>query len=376
MKMKGRNLTLRQIICAITGAVSFVLFLFLTWFGGHIANGLLDQQTAKRWSQEKDAAQISCFFSQGTEVTRETVLRFESELTKALQEESITSDSANPGARLWADAYSASGKITLQNGKKSVTAKAIGVAGDFFLFHPLKLLYGSLFSGSDIMQDYVVIDEDMAWQLFGSNDVAGMQVTINNVPHIVSGVIERESGHMNDAAGNDVTCVYVSYSSLEEYGENYGINCYEIVMPNPITGYALAMVKEKIGFEDNEVSCIENSSRYSMLSLGGVLLSFTSRSMGEKAIIYPYWENVARGWEDVLARLLLLRVILLLIPCVMLIILVVKLWKKRTWNWRDALEMLKKSGVLLGKGMVRLGKGAKNYKKKIEKEADLEELDL
>lgn len=372
MKMKGRNLTLRQIICAITGAVSFVLFLFLTWFGGHIANGLLDQQTAKRWSQEKDAAQISCFFSQGTEVTRETVLRFESELTKALQEESITSDSANPGARLWADAYSASGKITLQNGKKSVTAKAIGVAGDFFLFHPLKLLYGSLFSGSDIMQDYVVIDEDMAWQLFGSNDVAGMQVTINNVPHIVSGVIERESGHMNDAAGNDVTCVYVSYSSLEEYGENYGINCYEIVMPNPITGYALAMVKEKIGFEDNEVSCIENSSRYSMLSLGGVLLSFTSRSMGEKAIIYPYWENVARGWEDVLARLLLLRVILLLIPCVMLIILVVKLWKKRTWNWRDALEMLKKSGVLLGKGMVRLGKGAKNYKKKIEKEADLE----
>ena len=70
-------------------------------------------------------------------------------------------------------AFSPIERITLQNGKKSVSAKAIGVAGDFFLFHPLKLLDGSFFSGSDVMQDYVVIDEDMAWQLFGSNDVAG-----------------------------------------------------------------------------------------------------------------------------------------------------------------------------------------------------------
>jgi len=364
--MKVKNLTLRQIICIAAGAVSFVLFLILTWLGGHIADGLFEQQMAKRWSQENDAAQISCFFSQGAEVTKETVLRFESELTKALQEESITSQSENPGARLWADAYSASGKITLQNGKKSVEAKAIGVEGDFFLFHPLKLLNGAFFSGSDVMQDYVVIDEDMAWQLFGSNDVAGMQVTIANVPHIVSGVIKRESGHMNDAAGNDVTCVYVSYSSLEKYGENYGINCYEIVMPNPITGYALAMVKEKIGFEENEISCIENSSRYSVLSLGRVLLDFTSRSMGEKAIIYPYWENVARGWEDILARLLLLRVIFLLIPCVMLIVLIVRLWKRRTWNWRDALELLKE-------GVLHLGRGVKKYKKKVEKEAELDD---
>lgn len=374
MKIRAKNLTLRQIICCIIGAVSFVLFLILTWLGGHIANGLLDQQMAKRWSEENDTAQISCFFSQGVEVTEDTIRGFESELTKALQEESITSDSENPSARLWADAYSSFGKITLQNGKKSVTAKAIGVAGDFFLFHPLNLLNGAFFSGSDVMQDYVVIDEDMAWQLFGSNDVEGMQVTINGVPHIVSGVIERENGHMNNVAGNDVTCVYLSYSSLKEYGENYGINCYEIVMPNPITGYALTMVKEKIGFEEGEAACIENSSRYSALSLGKILLDFTSRSMSEKAIIYPYWENVARGWEDILARLLVLRVILLLIPCVMLIVLAVRLWKRRTWNWHDVLEMLKKGVSVLGKGVVHLGKGAKKYKKKIEKEADFDDL--
>ena len=374
MKIRAKNLTLRQKICSVVGAVSFVLFLILTWLGGHIASGLLDQQTAKRWSEEKDTAQISCFFSQGTEVTADTVLRFESELKKSLQEESITLDSENSGARLWADAYSGAGKITLQNGKKSVSAKAIGVAGDFFLFHPLKLLDGSFFSGSDVMQDYVVIDEDMAWQLFGSNDVAGMQVMIGDVPHIVSGVIERGKGRMNDAAGNDVTCVYLSYSSLEKYGDTYGINCYEIVMPNPITGYALKMVQEKMGMEENQIVCVENSSRYSTLPLWKVLLSFMSRSMGEKAIIYPYWENIARGWEDILARLLLLRGIFLLIQCVMIIVLAVKLWRKRTWNWRDVLEFGRKGISMFGKGVVRLGKGAKNYKKKVEKEADLDDL--
>ena len=42
-----------------------------------------------------------------------------------------------------------------------------------------------------LMKDYCVIDEDAAWQLFGSNDVAGMTVYIGGVPHIVTGVIRR-----------------------------------------------------------------------------------------------------------------------------------------------------------------------------------------
>lgn len=51
---------------------------------------------------------------------------------------------------------------------------------------------GSYFSGSDLMQDHIILDQDSAWQLFGSYDVEGMQVMIGNVPHIVSGVIRRE----------------------------------------------------------------------------------------------------------------------------------------------------------------------------------------
>ena len=131
---------------------------------------------AGRWSEKKDVAQISCFFSSKAEVTEDTIQSFEYSLKNVLQEASITETSENPSARLWVDAYSADGKITLVNGKNTLDANAIGIGGDFFMFHPLKLITGAYFSGNDLMQDYCIIDQDAAWQLFGSNDVVGMTV--------------------------------------------------------------------------------------------------------------------------------------------------------------------------------------------------------
>ena len=372
MKEKMKNLKLRQLACCIMGVVSLLIFAGLTCFTSFKVKHLQEQQMAQRWSTEGDAVQVTCFFSNRTEIKKETFLAFEAKLKAALQADSITANSENTSARMWASAYSANGKLVLNNGKKSVEAKAVGVGGDFFLFHPLQLLNGNFFSGSDVMQDYVVIDEDTAWQLFGSNDVAGMQVTIGGVPHMVSGVIKRADGHLNDAAGNGETTVYLSYSSLESYGISQGINCYEIVLPNPITGYGMNLVKENMEIDELNMECIENSTRYSILSLGKVFLTFGTRSMNGKAIIYPYWENVARGWEDILALVLLFRVIFLLIPVTMLITLIVKMWKKRTWSLKDLPKLLQKGSEVMIKGIKSIIKGLKMYKKKTEKEADLD----
>lgn len=372
MKNRINKISVRQIICCIVGGISFLLFLGLSVISGIFAGGLEDQRMGERWSSEGEAAQISCFFSPAAAVTPDVFRGFEARLDAALMEESITVSEENPDARLWASAYSGEGEITLNNGKKSVTAKAIGIGGDFFLFHPQRLLYGTLFSGNDIMQDYVVIDEDTAWQLFGSNDVAGMQVTIGNVPHIVSGVIQRGSGYLNDGAGNDVTTVYLSYASMEAYGTAREISSYEIVMPNPISSYALNLVKEKMEIQETNMECIENSGRFSLLSVGKVFLEFGKRSMSSKAIVYPYWENMARGTEDILSLLLLLRGIFLLIPVVMLLILLIKLWKKKTWTWKDIWSGTKRAGEFLKVQLRKVGKGAKNYKKKKEKEVDFE----
>lgn len=327
---------MKKIVLGISGGISFLIFLILLFTTNHIIGAQDTQQMAGRWSDRKNAAQVSCFFAADSETTRDTILMFEHGIDSALTEASVEQESENPGARLWADAYSADGKITLTNNKTSVSADAIGIGGDFFLFHPLKLLSGSYFSGNDLMQDYCVIDEDAAWQLFGSPDVAGMTVYISGIPHIVTGVVERPSGRLAEAAGLESTLVYVSMDTLETLGISYGINHYEIVMPDPVTGFAYNYVKEKLGADEKTTEVVENSSRYSLLSRLKMIGQFGVRSMNGKGIIYPYWENIAKGYEDILTALTLLMLITLLYPMILLLIAFIFWWRHKGWTLRDA----------------------------------------
>ena len=339
MKEFWKNLTFKQIVLAITAAVSLVIFLVLTLISGHMRNSLETQNMAERWSDDGGVSQISCFFSQGANVDENTIKAFEHSLDSALKEASIESDSPNANARLWADAYSASGKLTIVGNSGQAEVNVIGVGGDFFLFHQLQLVSGSYFAGSDLMQDKIVVDEDVAWQLFGSNNIVGQQVTIGGVPHLICGVIKRDSGRLNDSSGNGVSIVYVSYETLQKnlamQGREIAINHYEIVMPNPVKDFAMGIVKERIGVEEQEMELVENTTRFRLLPMLQIIGDFGMRSMNGKAIIYPYWENIARGYEDILALMLIFRIIFVMYPVILFVILIVYLWKHRTWRFKD-----------------------------------------
>lgn len=334
-----KSLSWKQIVLSAVVLVCLLAWGGLTVFATVKKNGLLDQNAAKRWSEDNDSAQISCFFTESTEIDKNKIRTFEHELDKVLLESSITAPNEN--ARLWADAYSASGTITLSSGKTSLSdASAVGIGGDFFLFHPVQLLTGSYFSGNDLMYDKVIVDEDAAWQLFGSNDVVGMQVTIGGVPHYIAGVIKREEGRFNEAAGLDKTVVYVSCETLEEFGTTQGISSYEVVMPNPVKNFAYNNIKEKLGIDENHMWVVENSARFGLEGLLTVIAEFGTRSMNARAIQYPYWENVARGWEDVLAIVLILQMLFLLIPFFIVVTFLILSWKRRQWTWKDVGNVL------------------------------------
>lgn len=326
---------MKKIVLGISGGISFLVFLILLFVTKHVTGTQYTQQMAERWSEQGNVAQVSCFFAANSDTTEDTILMFEHGIDSALTEASVVQESENPGARLWADAYSADGKITLTNGKSSVSADAIGIGGDFFLFHPLRLINGAYFSGNDLMQDYCVIDEDAAWQLFGSYDVAGMTVYISGIPHIVTGVVERPKGRLAESAGLDGTLVYVSLQTLETLGTSYGINHYEIVMPDPVTGFAYKYVKENLGSDEKATEVVENSSRYSLLSRLKLIGQFGVRSMNGKGIIYPYWENMARGYEDILTVLTLFMLITLFYPTILLLIAFILWWRHKGWTLRD-----------------------------------------
>lgn len=80
-----------------------------------------------------------------------------------------------------------------------MTVTAVGAGGNYFLFHPLTLLSGGYISDEDYMADRVVLDAQTAFNLFGSSDVAGMEVTINGRTFPIAGVVQSESDFATNA---------------------------------------------------------------------------------------------------------------------------------------------------------------------------------
>lgn len=364
---------MKKIVLGISAGLSFVIFLILMFAAHRVGESQTSQMAAQRWDADGGSAQISCFFSVNASVSADSILEFEHTIDDALTDAAVVQESENPGARLWADAFSADGKVTVSTERGSVEADAIGIGGDFFLLHPQELLYGAYFSGNDLMQDYCIIDEDTAWQLFGSPDVAGMTVYISGVPHMVTGVVRRPEGRLEKAAGLDGTLVYVSYETLTQYGTSNGINHYEIVMSNPVSEFAYKFVKEGLGAQEKETEVVENSARYSFLSRLKLIPALGTRAMNGKAIIYPYWENVARGYEDILTVVTLFELLFLAYAVIMAVGLFVHWWRHKGWTLKEKQLILKDKAERFVEKQREKHPGKRSYSGEI---ADLDILDL
>ena len=277
---------------------------------------------AERFKGDSDIrfAQEACFMPVGQGKTEEDIWSFRQALDGKLVEESME---APENGKLYLDAYSGTSQVELAAGKRTASVKAIGVGGEFFFFHPLKLLSGSYLSERDIMDDLVLLDEEMAWRLFGSPDLVGMELTINGQPFVVGGVISREDDFATKKAFTEEGGIFMSYSAMQRLDENAQISCYEIVMPDPISGYAKNMMTEI--FQTNGGDVVENSHRYGTFRLLGLVKEFGTRSMRTNGVIYPYWENAARLTEDYAALLLILAILTALCPLTFALVILVRL---------------------------------------------------
>ncbi|OYP56250.1 hypothetical protein CG709_01265, partial [Lachnotalea glycerini] len=148
MKDFTHKFTKKQICLTLVVFVSIIVFAIFQIISVCLKNSLDSQQIAQRWDNTGKSAQVSCFISENTEVTTQQFTNLEHAIDTALQEVSITAENEN--ARLWVDSYSARGEITVVSEKTSIPSTAIGVGGDFFLFHPLKLLNGSNFPEEEL----------------------------------------------------------------------------------------------------------------------------------------------------------------------------------------------------------------------------------
>ncbi len=276
-----------------------------------------------RGESETRFAQLACYMSVGQGKAEEDIFSFRQTLDSKLTEQSLE---VPENGSLYVDAYSGSANVTIRTDYGTATLNAVGVGGDFFTFHPLKLRSGTYIHERDLMDDLVILDELLAWRLYGGVDLAGMTVYINEVPFVVAGVVSMEDDFASEKARTQEGALFMSWTALKRLDEDLTIDCYEIVLPDPITGYAYGVVQDSFSVGDGEI--VENSGRYDMKNLLGVIGSFGDRSMRTNGVIYPYWENALRLVEDYAVLLLILAVVFAVCPAVFILVFAVRYIRK------------------------------------------------
>ena len=308
------------IVCAVLLALSAACFLTFR----ALSRALDSQRAAERWAGDGGApfafAQLSCFPAGADTLGIGDVYAFRSALTGELTEASLTIE----GGNAFVDAWSASGeKMQVAGEHGSADAEITAVGGEYFLFHPLRLLSGGYIAEDDVMDDRVVLDRELAWRLFGGTDLTGLTVTVGPAatPFVVAGVVEREDDFASrKARGGDGMGLYMSYrafSRLSDAGNGDApiaaapISCYELVMPQPVEGYAEAFLRDnfKSGGE-----YLNNTGRFTIGNVWQILREFGGRSMRLTDVAYPYWENAARCVGDWCALFLALAALFAILP--------------------------------------------------------------
>jgi len=304
---KVRVLLALCLVCAIVSGA-------LAAAGMVISRGSGWTGAEKAWAGEGDAryTQTAVFFPIGQERTQEDIRNFRKNLTDKLQASSL--DAIYEG-NLTRDAYWGTGKLNLTGGRGSATVDVLAVGGDFFFFHPYELKNGSYITEDDLMHDGIVLDEDTAWRLFGGTDLEGLTVTYGDKQLRVAGVVKLEDDFATEAARGEQALAFVHYDLLyDSYAA--GVEGIELVLPDPVGGFGLNIVKELFA---NEAKAVEITGRLGLSGAVDVIGDFGLRSMEQDGIRYPYWENALRMREDVMSLLWLLAFVFGLLPAVVLI---------------------------------------------------------
>ena len=314
-------------IIALNGA-SLLLFLLVTILEVFTENSLPDQHTAEKWAGNDRYAQISVFTDGANSYTIDGIFTARVDIEKKLVENSFAPEKEN--TRIWTDAFSTSQmKAMISSDRTSAEATMIVTGGDFFLFHPLDMISGYYYSDSDTMHDRIVIDNVLAWQLYGASDIAGKPVTINGKYYYIAGVFRQSENSYLEKVYGSKPRAFMPYQGYTMLGETPYFSCYEACLPNPVTGLGKQMISESIGINEENYRMVENSSRYGMKNRFALLRDNGMRSVVDAPIVYPYWENAARMTEDRSALLLLLQIVGMIFPAGTAVYFLRKLVKNR-----------------------------------------------
>ncbi|MBQ8053229.1 MAG: ABC transporter permease [Lachnospiraceae bacterium] len=126
------------------------------------------------------------------------------------------------------------------------------------------------------------------------------------------------------------------------YKDTGMITTYEIVMPDPVEGYAAAVVKKALG-EESAAIVVDNTNRFEIRNLVEDIRGFALLGMRTEYVRYPYWENVAKGWETIFAALFLLECILIVLTILLLVWMIIHWFRHKSWTLVGSIQRIQDS---------------------------------
>jgi hypothetical protein len=250
------------------------------------------------------------------------------------KDKKVSKEDTPKTAKLWTDAYSSEAKGNLIavigeiEAETAIEASITGVSGNYALFHPMEILSGSFLSEEVIDSQDIVINEQLAWNMFKSYEVNGLKIMIGSRVYTIVGVVRESASKTDLLAGSDKARAYIYFEELanlipssgpesdtlqmennySEGGEadpltqdDLAIMCYEAVLPDQISGIAENdLISSVTSYSAKNLLIISNTGRFGLFRLAGDVFPVGENVAFESKFVYPTWELSAQIAESLL----------------------------------------------------------------------------
>ncbi len=277
--MRKKILIAATALAAVFGAVALVLYL-VVW---SIPRELVEYGASDEWDADSHA-HLSAYMTSADGFDAYALMKLKSDLTSAYTTDSIETDKV---------IYSVSAETSLSlsavNTDRNTSCAATVYLEDFFKFHRIPLKEGAYPTDSVTATNAILIDEVAAWKLFGTGSgVVGMEILIGDEYYTVSGVAKTLGGVYDEVYG-ETPRVYLRADSGYMWTMKTSFTTLDIMLPDPITNYAVNILSEKMKPYTETVRNIDE--RFSGKELDkmrdGAIKLITDSSDTE----YPYFEK-------------------------------------------------------------------------------------
>lgn len=352
------NISVTARVWSVIWIVLIILFTVLFFLSRSMIMGLYDETAALRWDDKGDAFQFSVFFDEEAKMSTDDIKMLSHEYSKALASTGAASLNEENAALPFTMGYMKEGSISLKTEHRNAdNIRVYGVGENYFFFHPVKLVSGSYINSQNIHTDCVLLDLNTAYRLFGSVDIVGQNVFVNNQPLVVVGVYEPlDNRVVNAAKGYDTlfnmnvsengskdnesakNLIYMSFDGLGAFGNSKEyITALDFVSTASSENFVSKFLNDKLSNRVNNMKLVCNTSRFSIKKMAEVVCSFGLRSMRIGPVNYPYYENVALAYEEYISLIYLIMAVIL---AFIVVIFIVYLYKKYS-NRKIHLSMIK-----------------------------------